>query len=141
MTRYYLPQAELRVLVDEQRGATTFAPTTTAGISWFDRADSASCVQVLSQPRSSQSPKGFFFPPAESMGRYGPGASGEAATATQAEPVVLLGVRACALRARNYLDKVLLEGTFEDPLYRQRREATKNSRRSSGLIGSQEPQA
>ena len=33
-------------------------------------------------------------------------------------------MRACELRARNYLDKVMLEGAFEDPGYSQRRQET-----------------
>ncbi|MCK4601136.1 MAG: 4Fe-4S dicluster domain-containing protein, partial [Phycisphaerae bacterium] len=31
--------------------------------------------------------------------------------------------RACELRARNYLDKVMLEGVFDDPAYRAKRES------------------
>ena len=37
---------------------------------------------------------------------------------------MLVGLRACELRAQRYLDKVLLEGPFTDLGYRARREAT-----------------
>ena len=124
MTSYYLPQAELRSLLAEQGQKSTFAPTQTAHLTWLDRMDPDACAEALSQPRPSQSPKGFFLPAAESMGRYGAQASSAAATETRAEDVVLVGVRACELRARNYLDQVLLAGPFEDPQYRQRRERT-----------------
>jgi len=78
-------------------------------------------LDALAQPRPAQSPKGFFLPAAESVGRYG---ARSAAAAVEAPPVVLLGVRACELRARDYLDEVFLSGDFQDDPYRRRREGT-----------------
>jgi len=79
-------------------------------------------VSALEQSRPAQSPKAIFFPAAESMGRYGAGAG----PATQAveERLAVVGVRACELRAREYMDKVLLGGDFEDAAYARRRGAT-----------------
>ena len=76
---------------------------------------------ALDRPRASQSAKGFFMPPAETLGRYGENAG--PAVAVAEEPVVIVGVRACELRAWRYLDKVMLEGPFVDPMYKARREA------------------
>jgi hypothetical protein len=56
------------------------------------------------------------------VGRYGGAAP--AATETAVVPIVLVGLRACELRALEYLDKVMLDGAFEDPLYHQRRRQT-----------------
>ena len=134
MTIYFLSQADLRGLCAERQGTSTFAPVATEHLAWMDVIDPDSFLPALSQPRPSQSPKGFFLPAAESMGQYGPGATAaqtqtkgapqSEALALESPPLALIGVRACELRARNYLDKVLLEGDVEDPLYRQRREAT-----------------
>jgi len=84
--------------------------------------DVEQCVSSLRQPRSVRSPKGLFFPAAESMGQYG--SQAQAAVAVETRPRVLFGIRACELRAWRYLDEVLLKGEFEDPSFRQRREAT-----------------
>ncbi len=139
MATCYLPGTELRSLLQEQEGTRAFAPTETPHLAWLDVVDADSCIAALAQSRSAQSPKGFFLPAAESLGRYGvearggrespPGdlarASPQAATAVaESQPLVLIGVRACELRARNYLDKVMLEGAFADELYRRRRQST-----------------
>jgi len=42
----------------------------------------------------------------------------------EARPVLLIGARACELRAAAYLDRVMLGGEVADPAYRGRREAT-----------------
>ena len=123
MAIYSLPQADLRGLCAARQGTSTFAAVSTEHLAWMDVIDPDSFMQALSEPRPSQSPKGFLLPATESMGQYGPGAKA-ASVATESPPLVLIGVRACELRARNYLDKVLLEGEAEDPLYRQRREST-----------------
>jgi len=120
MTTYYLPQAELQQ-GGRQRSLPTFVPITTEHLSWIDASDADWDPASLRQPRSAQSPKGLFLPAAESLGRYSPQA--DATVAVEVQPVVLVGVRACELRARNYLDAVMLEGNFQDPLYRKRRES------------------
>ena len=66
-------------------------------------------------------PTGFFLPAAESLGRYGADVASDTSTTVGAPPTVLIGVRACELTARAYLDQVMLEGAFVDPAYQQRR--------------------
>jgi len=80
------------------------------------------CISSLSEARSPRSPKGLFFPAAESMGQYG--AQAEAGVAVETSQRVVYGIRACELRAWRYLDEVLLNGEFEDPSFRERREST-----------------
>ena len=120
MASYYLTHAKLLELFGNTLRE-TFAPTETRRLSWTDIAQGETVPAALAAPRAAQSPKGFFLPAAESMGQYGP--DGKPATAVEAKPLVLAGVRACELRARNYLDKVMREGEFEDPRYCDRREA------------------
>ncbi len=123
MTKYYhVPRKALATLLTKREGVSTFAPTETDALAWLDCADPDKSIAPLAQPRPAQSFKGFFLAASESVGRYG--SQAEAATAVQAPELVLVGVRACELRARNYLDKVLLEGDFDDPAYRARRDAT-----------------
>jgi ferredoxin len=138
VTTHFVPEQELAALLGERREGRVFisrlselSPAKGEPLSWLDSAEAGGPVplEALRRPRSAQSPKGFFLPAAESVGRYGAAAStseaeGQSATATQTEPLLLVGARACALRARAYLDKVLMEGDFADDAYRERREAT-----------------
>lgn len=117
MATYFVSKAQLTELA--RQGARATHLLAEAGTAWSPDAQGELPTEALSQPRPSQNPKGFFFPSAESVGRYG---SGSAATAVQAQPIVLLGLRACELRALKYLDKVLLGGDFQDPVYGARRE-------------------
>ena len=134
MATYYVSKQEMVKLLAEREGVTTFAPTearhegniSSAGtrtqqLAWLDCADSQPSLSALAQPRAAQSPKGLFLPAAELVARYGAG--GVPAAAVQTGQVVLVGVRACELRARNYLDQVMLEGDFQDPAYRRRGES------------------
>ena len=122
MATYYVPKTALAALLREREGVSAFAPVETEALAWLDCADPDKSITALAQPRSAQSFKGFFLPASESVGRYGTQAG--AATAVRVRRLVLVGVRACDLRARNYLDKVLLAGEFDDPAYRARRDAT-----------------
>jgi len=120
MTSYYLTHAKLLELFGNPIKE-TFAPTETRKLPWTDIAEGETVPAAIAAPRAAQSTKGFFMPAAESMGQYGP--DGKAGTALEAKPLVLVGVRACELRARNYLDKVMREGEFEDPRYCARRDS------------------
>jgi len=122
MTIWFVPEEKLRGLLRGREGQLVFGPTKTAGLSWLDAPGEDVSLEVLSEPRAAQSAKGFFLPAAELIARYGADV-GDGAIA-QATQVTLFGVRACELRARNYLDKVLLEGDFKDPAYIARREQT-----------------
>jgi len=80
---------------------------------------------LLRQERPSVSPKRFLMPPRERVARYTTSGEGGAAGGEheeQREPTTLVGLRACDLAAAEYLDKVFLEGDFEDPFYKARRE-------------------
>ncbi len=124
MTTYYMPNADLLHLVDALRGAGALAALPCEGLPWWEAVDASAAtgaiLEAMRQPRAAQSAKGAMLPASESLGRYGSRAA--AATATHTAASVLLGVRACELRAMQYLDKVLLGGEFEDPAYRTRRD-------------------
>jgi formate hydrogenlyase subunit 6/NADH:ubiquinone oxidoreductase subunit I len=122
MAVYYATKKHLSQLLKRHPEGSTFVPAPTQHLPWVDAADSDASLEALSQPRAAQSFKGFFLPATESVARYGP----ESSTTPSVETgkMVLVGVRACELRARTYLDKVMLEGDFESPDYRARREGT-----------------
>ena len=121
MATYFVSdKALLQLSAEQPERAGVYGPLPTGGLAWWDRLSPESSLDTLSQPRCAQSPKGFFLSAAESVCKYG----GEAAAvATQTQPTVLLGVRACELRAGQYLDKVMTGGDFNDPVYAARREA------------------
>ena len=127
MTAKHISNASLAGVFDRLRGTSVLGPISTEGLSWLHRVEAASApsgsiVEALRRPRAAQSAKGSLLAASEPVGRYGRDAP--AATATETAPLVLLGVRACELRALGYLDKVMLGGDFDDPTYRARREAT-----------------
>jgi len=122
MAAYRIGQSRLADLLGDSAKSPTFAASHTRRLSWIGAASGESTVAALSEPRSAQSPKAVFFPAAESMGCYGSLAS--AATQTAEETRVVAGVRACALRAQKYIDRVLTGGDFKDAAYERRREAT-----------------
>ncbi len=121
MAVYYVSKEGLSKLIGWGDGANTFLPSQTDSLAWVDSAGDAPSLDALSAPRAAQSFKGFFIPAAESVGRYGEKGS---STAVETAPIVLVGVRACELKAKRYLDKVMLEGEFEGPGYRARSDAT-----------------
>ena len=120
MSTYYVPSGRLLECLSRQQGTGTFMPAPTGGLAWMDSAASDPSIEGLAQPRCAQSPKGFYFPATASMGTYG----AETATSVEAQAMVLVGVRACELRARTYLDAVLTGGEFDDADYTARRDAT-----------------
>lgn len=121
MATYFVPETDLAKLLGGSASSCTFAPVQTGGLAWLDLAEGQVSMAAISQPRAAQSPKGSFMPPAESVGKYGSSAQ---PIATEVQKSVVLGLRACELRAMNYLDQVMLEGEFEDPAYRRRREGS-----------------
>jgi len=123
VTTYYVPNAKLARLLDDLPGAVLLAPQPTDKLAWLDQFEGESSLQALRSARPAQSPKGLFLPARESLGRYGK-ETPAATTAIQTQKVVILGVRACELRARNYLHKVLAEGEFDDQAFRQRSDDT-----------------
>ncbi|MHC4561375.1 MAG: 4Fe-4S dicluster domain-containing protein [Planctomycetota bacterium] len=116
---YYALQNVAVGLVQQCRERHYLVSLAAREVSWDD-IDTSACVEAFSKPRTAQSAKGFLMPASESLGRYG----GRAEDQGRAEqPVVLAGVRACELRAREYLDRVFRQGEFQDPFYDQRRES------------------
>ena len=122
MATYFVAESDISTTLGLSCGAAAFAPQCAENSVWLGRVESGISGDALRRPRPAQSAKGLFLPAIESMGRYGADASDT--TTVEAGKVVLIGVRACELRARRYLDKVMLEGSFEDADYRRRREAT-----------------
>lgn len=99
---------------DRYRFLSLASPQMTSG------ADEAlACVSGCLAPRAAQSIRGFLVPASESLGRYGPQAG--ASSGPEEKDIVLMGVRACELKARDYLDHVFQTGDFRDPLYDERR--------------------
>ncbi len=122
MAVYYLPKDKFVKWLSSLDGKTVLAPAATVLGSWVRRFESdTGDPPALGKPRAAQSAKGFFLPAAETVARYGPGASPVAVAEAK---TVIVGVRACELRAWKYLDKVMLEGDFDDPAYRARRNNT-----------------
>ncbi len=77
---------------------------------------------TLRSPRPVASVKSLLFPARELVAVYGQEAkSGLLEEQTSAE--VIVGPRACEVEALRILDQVFLEGDFEEPFYRARREA------------------
>lgn len=124
MTTFYMERAKLVRLLQPHAGEMAFGPESTDRLPWIESLPEGFDGATLERPRSAQSAKGLFLPPAESVGRYGPTGSREGkAPPDSPRKVILLGVRACDLRARDYLDAVLVRGAFKDPGYARRREA------------------
>ena len=119
MATFEIPEVEVSDLLSAPAAGDVYAPSETQALPWVDSTEGPGRAAALSCPRAAQSPKGFFLPATESIARYGAGAEG-AAAAVETKPLTLIGVRACELRARKYLDKVMLDGEFEDPTYRRR---------------------
>jgi len=105
----------------------------TAG-AWRPESDSKQ-FSHLREPRPDLSVKPYYLPPRQRVAEYGvtsKGASQAAAVSEEEAEVssgplggegggVLLGARACELRALGYLDQVLLSPPGPDPLYDSRR--------------------
>jgi hypothetical protein len=78
---------------------------------------------ALRSPRPVTSVKSLLFPARELVAVYGQEAKA-GLPEEQATPGVIAGPRACEVEAIRILDQVFLEGDFEDPFYRARRDAT-----------------
>ena len=75
----------------------------------------------LGKARSVETIKAFFFPPRSVVAQYPEGAEDESAGSSEAGRAVIVGLRACGLKALEILDKVFLDDIV-DPLYKNRRE-------------------
>lgn len=125
MTVFYASHGDWLAWLSNMPDYAVFAPTSSATScgSWLERFDpAAGKTPDIDKPRSAQSPKGFFVPPLEAIARYGFENVQQPAVAEK--PSVVVGVRACELRAIEYMDKVMLAGWGEEPQYKARRERT-----------------
>ncbi len=133
MAVYYAEENQLREFLRKAGQGRTFAAVRREAGSEYaelcrDQDEDKKQEEVdLRGPRPSVSPKRFFLPPRERVARYStaPGKEDrpEDGDPVKPEPETLVGLRACDLAAVEYLDKVFLEGEYEDPFYRARRES------------------
>lgn len=126
LVSYYISEDEFRRFLTAIDRGPLFA--TVAGEnarSHFERIgpDRVQAVSLRCLP-PVESAKCFLFPTKERVAVY-PGAAYEPETGLSDDaPQIILGLRACDLLAVEILDRVLCEGDFEDPFYRQRRDYT-----------------
>lgn len=118
--------AEYRVLAPRREGPSVlFRPYTAADL------DGVSDPAVL-LARATASPKEAMLPHSETLVRFSatkdeehPARLNASLTAPcRAEPTVVFGLRPCDARGFAVLDRPYLRGTFRDPYYAARREAT-----------------
>jgi len=130
MSVYFAEEAQLHAFLRQAGPGRTYAAVRReAGSEYALLAPDGDDEPSLREARPGVSPKRFLMPPRECVACYstsregGPAAAdaGEG-TQEQGEPATLVGLRACDLAAAEYLDKVFLEGEFEDPFYKARRE-------------------
>jgi len=112
MTGQYLPKEKLAEALADERCLWSAAG---------EQAGPCEMIAGLTKPRSSLSPKGWLYPSLQSVGRYGDGPTSPPAEAPA--PRAIVGLRACELAALKYLDKMLLEGQFQEPVYQSRRKS------------------
>jgi len=112
MTGQYLPKEKLAEALADERCLWSAAG---------EQAGPCETIAGLTKPRSSLSPKGWLYPSLQSVGRYGDGLTSPPAEAQA--PRAIVGLRACELAALKYLDKMLLDGPFQEPLYQSRRKS------------------
>lgn len=121
MATWILCESDLPVLIKAGSFAERFLTVhTPSELAWVPVAPERLEQADVRAPRGPMSVKSFSFPPRELLARY-PEDSGEVATA--APPQLLVGARACELRALAYLDRVFGREPVADPFYQEHREA------------------
>lgn len=98
-----------------------YGPITKDGFPAFSRIERLSQLKLRNTP-SHISPKGFFFPPRETLLTFDI-EKGEAKSVIEAEKQALLGLHSCDIHAINLLDRVFSYGK-PDVNYLKRRENT-----------------
>jgi sulfhydrogenase subunit beta (sulfur reductase) len=123
-TTYVVTEESLERLLGSLDATHVYATIYRGGSAYFaDLRKIADGKLAFRHARPSASPKSFLQPAKERVAVYTSGGMSEAESAPAAERHVLLGVRACDLKAIAYLDKVFLEGEFRDPFYEARRQS------------------
>jgi len=123
MTVYFAEEgALLKFLKTAGRGRTYAAVRREVGCEYAEVRPESEEQLSLREARPSASPKRFFTPPCERVASYSVSGADKPPPAADAEaPRTLVGLRACDLAAAQYLDKVFLEGEFQEPGYAARR--------------------
>lgn len=79
---------------------------------------------ALDYVQTASSPKKYLFPPVEPLMKFDAQMNLVKDYAQEVKPRVIFGVHACDISALNRLDIALLQGKYEDPYYKARRDAT-----------------
>jgi len=88
----------------------------------FEKLSSDELTRIfLGKARSVETIKAFFFPPRSVVAQYPQNSSAGSEEKSHAPQTVILGLRACGLKALEILDHVFLDDVL-DPLYQSRRE-------------------
>ena len=123
---YFVTEDEFRVLLSEvDRGALYATVAEEEGRSHFEKIspERISAISLRCLP-AVESIKSFLFPAKERVAVY-PEGPAEPDTGLSADaPQIVLGARACDMVAVEVLDRILCEGEFGDPFYKERRENT-----------------
>jgi ferredoxin len=97
-----------------------FAPLPSNDRVYFEKVIPDSIDKIVyDTPRQVDPPKSFLYPARELVAKYFAEDSGNAG-----KPVTIIGVKGCDAAAIAAYDRVMLEGDFIDPLYKERREST-----------------
>lgn len=114
-TPLFMPHSNLeRLLQQRARESILYAPTRYGDALHYRRFEGDYEGIVLDGTRTVEPIKSFFFKARERLASYfAPGQrEGE-----PAEPITIIGAKACDLRSLELLDRVFGEGVFKEPLY------------------------
>jgi len=118
----YATEEGLARLLEAVEADEVFAPVCRAGgIEYCNVRARPQEELALREPRPSASPKAFLQPARERVAVYSASGVDTERSRPEVGRRVLLGLRACDLKAIQYLDKVFREGDFTDPFYEARR--------------------
>lgn len=120
MENNYLPKENLQTFLARLGGKNTvYFPYLEEGKVHFRRfSPGDKTPPALESIRASEPIKHFFLGSKEGVAAFA------APLEKEISPRVIIGVKACDLRALEIYDKVFLQGEFTDPFYKERREKT-----------------
>ncbi|MBU1931985.1 4Fe-4S dicluster domain-containing protein [Patescibacteria group bacterium] len=118
MAFYTVEKRNIPTLLDNlMKDFTLIAPVKKGKATSFEQVSSPEEV-MLTTKNTDLSPKGSFFPQNEVMFSY---KGGEVQKEGQETKMILFGVRPCDAKGFTLLDRVFIEGDFEDSYYKDRR--------------------
>jgi len=127
VTEYYLEESNLHAFLSGLHRGPLYGTVTGEGRSRYEKLSDETMGQLsLRVPPPVESLKGFMFPAKERVALYPAGGSNAQIDVgvSEAGPQVIVGARACDLRALEILDAVFTEGDFVDPFYEKRRKCS-----------------